>query len=489
MSNFLSEFKQSCHVDFVLKLADSTFLTCQKVVRVVPKKRVVCQALWQGKPVYAKLFFGENARKYAARDAAGVKWLMDANMDTPRMLYQGEAATESAQVLIFEAIAPANNAEQVWQELNQNSRLALAKKIVTEVAKHHNAGLLQTDLYLKNFLVSDDKVYTLDGDGIRKFTHLSRDQALQNLTVIWSKFDVLDVEEWQTVLAETYSSARNWSSALNPAALANMANQHRLQAVSRYADKKVFRQCADVNVTKAQGLFTATSSDADLVKSVNLIELDALIQPHNLLKDGNTCTVSLAEITHKKIVVKRYNIKNFWHGISRAFRSSRAAASWANAHRLNILGIATAKPMALLEQRSLSYLAGGLRGKAYYLAEYLDLPDVAEYFADTHDKAQRAEAVKNLATLFYKLFLLQISHGDTKATNIKMQGTKPVLIDLDSMRQHRKVNVTAHVRDLQRFMQNWQDNTSLYNAFVKTFKVVYPDDSMLIKAGIATNKE
>ncbi|HSF71478.1 MAG TPA: hypothetical protein VLA25_04240, partial [Methylotenera sp.] len=83
----------------------------------------------------------------------------------------------------------------------------------------------------------------------------------------------------------------------------------------------------------------------------------------------------------------------------------------------------------------------------------------------------------------------QISHGDMKATNIKMQGTQPVLIDLDSMRQHRKTNLTAHVRDLQRFMQNWKDNTSLYNAFVKTFKVVYPDDSLLIRAGIATNKE
>ncbi|HSI25062.1 MAG TPA: lipopolysaccharide kinase InaA family protein, partial [Methylotenera sp.] len=189
------------------------------------------------------------------------------------------------------------------------------------------------------------------------------------------------------------------------------------------------------------------------------------------------------------IVIKRYNIKHFWHGLSRAFRPTRAAASWANAHRLSILEIATAKPIALYEQRIFGLLGFNLRSRAYFLAEYLDLPDVAEYFAQTQDKAQRAEAVKNIATIFYKLYLLQISHGDMKATNIKMHGTQPVLIDLDSMRQHGKTNIAAHVRDLQRFMQNWKDNSSLYNAFVKTFKVVYPDDSLLIRAGIATNKE
>lgn len=489
MSNFLCQFKRPCDTDFVLSLADLTLLTCQKIVRVVPQKRVVCQGLWQGKDVYAKLFFGKNAKKYAARDAAGVKWLIDANIDTPPMLHQGEALEEKVQVLIFEAIEPANNVEQIWQDLNLTQRLTLAKKVVVEVAKHHDANLLQTDLYLKNFLVSENKIYTLDGDGVRKFVSLSHQQILQNLAVIWSKFDILDIEKWQTILADTYAKTSTRNIVLEPDKVASMANQHRLRAATQYADRKVFRQCADVNIFTTKNLLVAVSGDADIKIPMQLTELDDLIQPHNLLKDGNTCTVALAEIDHKKIVIKRYNIKSFWHSISRAFRPSRAAASWANAHRLNILGIASAQPIALFEQRKFSFLAGGLRGKAYFLAEYLDLPDVAEYFAQTQDKVQCAEAVKNIVTLFYKLFLLQISHGDTKATNIKMQGTQPVLIDLDSMRQHRKTNATEHARDLQRFMRNWQDNARLYNAFVETFKVIYSDDSVLLKAGIATKKE
>ncbi len=484
MVYFLNEITQPSDVDFQLQLNNQTALDCQRVVRVVPQKRLVCKAVWQGKSVYAKLFLGADAAKYITRDVAGVKLLSDANIDTPSLLYQGGTSDKNSQVLLLEAIKSADTAEAIWLSLGQEARLALAKKLTAEVAKHHNANLLQTDLYLKNFLVTDKLIYTIDGDGIRQFRHLSDGQALQNLSVLWSKFDVLDVEKWQQNLVAVYSAARTTHSRAESTKLASMATQHRLKVASTYADKKVFRQCSDVNITASKRLFIAASSDANMNLPKNVAELEALIQPSNLLKNGNTCTVALAAIDNKKIVVKRYNIKSFWHGLSRAFRPSRAAASWANAHRLSILQIATAKPIALYEQRTF-----GLRSKAYFLAEYLDLLDVAEYFAQNQNKTKRAEAVKNIVTLFYKLYLLQISHGDMKATNIKMQDTQPVLIDLDSMRQHRKSNIGGHVRDLQRFMQNWQNDNALYNAFVKTFKVVYPDDSMLIKAGIATNKE
>jgi hypothetical protein len=66
-----------------------------------------------------------------------------------------------------------------------------------------------------------------------------------------------------------------------------------------------------------------------------------------------------------------------------------------------------------------------------------------------------------------------------------------MLIDLDSMYQHRfsLFAKQAHIKDLKRFLQNWKDDASLYNAFVKTFKVVYPEQSLLQKAGVLDNKE
>ncbi len=480
-----------------LSLSDGSNLVCDEVVRVIPNKRLVCRGVWQQKVVYAKLFIDARAAQYFARDLFGVTNLLAAKIATPALLFQGQTQ-ENAYVLVFEAVEDSLNAEQVWQKSDEKARFNLAKKLVTEIAKHHNVGILQTDLYLKNFLVEGAKskaecIYTLDGDGIRKFTRLSQRHALQNLSVLLSKFDVLEVEVWLADLLKTYAGIRGWETLPDAALIKEMTNAHRQKVASNYADKKVFRQCTDVK-KYATGLKHSRASLRGLwilvCRAYENIDfsgnLDALLTEQNLLKSGNTCTVALVEMSGKKIVIKRYNIKNFWHGISRAFRQTRAAVSWANAHRLNLLDIATAKPIALIETRKF-----GLKGKAYFLAEYIDAPDAAQFFAKTRDTSQGKEAVKNIVTLFYKLYLLQISHGDTKATNIKIVDNQPVLIDLDSMHQHRTYfsSSVAHLRDLNRFMQNWQNEPALYNAFAEVFKVVYPDISILIKAGIFANKE
>jgi tRNA A-37 threonylcarbamoyl transferase component Bud32 len=94
--------------------------------------------------------------------------------------------------------------------------------------------------------------------------------------------------------------------------------------------------------------------------------------------------------------------------------------------------------------------------------------------------------VKQLVEMFYRLYLLQISHGDMKASNIMIVDEKPLLIDLDSMQQHRfgLIAKHQHARDLRRFMRNWQHDEALSNAFKKVFKVVYADHQPLKLAHI-----
>ena len=453
------------------------------IARFLPNQRLVCKCLFNQNLVYAKIFIGLRANIHAVREASGAKALLAANIFTPQLLLQ--TTCQNQPVIVYAAIENAVNAEDFVRSADFLGRCDLAKKLTQTVAQHHNAHLMQTDIHLKNFLVEKDKVYTLDGDGIRQFAQLSPKQAMQNLAVLWSKFDVLDIEKWQQSLTKTYTDTSAWNKLIKPEKLIKLANFQRLKVASYYADKKVFRPCTDVKVTALRGIFYAASRAYENIDlPVTIEQLDQLVTPQKTIKSGNTCTVATAQISDATIVIKRYNIKSVWHGLSRALRPSRAAISWANAHRLQLLGIATAKPVALLETRRF-----GLRGRAYFLSEYIEAPDVAQYFAQTQNKTERAEAVKNIVTLFYKLYLLHISHGDMKFSNIKMQGSQPVLIDLDSMHQHAFINQAAHARDLQRFMRNWQNDNALYNAFVKTFKVVYPDDSMLIKAGIKTNKE
>ncbi|MFV1922121.1 MAG: lipopolysaccharide kinase InaA family protein [Methylotenera sp.] len=457
-------------------------LTDIQIVRSIPSRRCVFCAIWQGEPVFVKMFYGNRANDYALRDMAGIRALQEANIITPMIRYHGEVKEPDVYAVIYEAIIDADNAEAKWQQLNDTEQIRLAIRLVETIAAHHNAKLIQTDMYLKNFLVTDHVIYTIDGDGIKRFDLLSKHQALYNLCRLLSKFDVLMLNQHISTLLKAYSDARLWDAPPNTTAINIQIAHARRKALAAYA-KKVFRQCSDVNVTSDGQVFAAVRSQYPS-QSIPLTakQLDDYLTIDKLIKDGNTCTVALASVGKRQLVIKRYNIKNFWHGLSRAFRQTRASISWANAHRLELLGILTASPVALIEERWF-----GLKRRAYFLTEYVDAPDASAFFKQMSDKAMRAKAVKALVELFYRLYLLQISHGDMKASNIKiLTGGEPLLIDLDSMKQHTSAQsaIRMHTKDIKRFMQNWKDEPSLYNAFVKVFKVVYADHAPLLAAQI-----
>lgn len=470
-----------------IRLTSGDVLDVLQVVRVVPKRRIVCKAVWRNQTVYAKLFLGQDAAKYAARDKHGVTLLQNANVDTPALLAEDAVAEISSRVLIYAAIENSVNAEDYYHHATPQQRYQLMLQLMQVLATHHQAGLLQTDLYLKNFLIAEPSYYTIDGDGIREFRQLGERQSLQNVSQLLSKIDVLELEAHLADWMGHYANSRQWQTTPDLNAVKQTIRQARERALTQYADKKVFRTCTDVSVIQNSTQFGAYSNAFfEVLEPLSIDALDNLLNTNQTLKMGNTCTVGMAPILGQSVVIKRYNIKNVWHGLGRAVRQSRAAVSWANAHRLQLLAIATPQPVALIEQRRLNLLGVSLKGKCYFLSAYVQAPDVAEFFAKTQDKMLRAEAVKQIVQLFYRLHLLRLSHGDMKATNIKMPSTSPMLIDLDSMQQHRWDYFAhkAHARDLRRFMQNWKDDASLYNAFIKVFKVVYADHAPLHAANI-----
>ncbi len=481
--------REAADTPFDLSLADSGQLHDLRVVRAVPNKRLVCHGIWNGQSVYAKIFIGSQAQRYAARDAEGVGRLTRADIATPALLHSADIGIQNSaatgRALIYAAIDDALNAEQAWQQCTGAQRLGLALKLVAEVAAHHHAGLMQTDLYLKNFLVQGEKLYTLDGDAIKPLPQFfARRTALGNLALLLSKFDVLEIQIWLPTLLQAYAAGRGWQQHPDERQMQSRIAYYRRRAVRAYAEKKVLRQCTDVMVSRSWRHFLAMSRqnpNAELQQML-LATPDSLVEDisQQRLKSGNTCTVALAEINGRKLVVKRYNIKSLWHLLGRFWRSSRAADSWVNAHRLLMYGIATPAPVALLEQRF-----GPLRGRAYFVAEYTSTPDIAQWLqSPSVADDQKKSVLEALARLMHKLMLLQIAHGDLKASNIHVDDSQPVLIDLDSLREFRcKAWFEAsHVRDLRRLLRNWRDQPDVQQSLMAALQKTYGDHPLLAKA-------
>lgn len=464
---------------------DGSQLCCEEIVRVVPGKRIVLRGRWQGQVVYAKLFVGKGAQRYADRDRRGVEALQAAGIATPVLLH-ADTCDGAAVVLVFAAVTDSINAEQAWASMTYEQRRVLAGKLVAEVARHHAGGLMQSDLYLKNFLLqAGQAILTLDGDAIHPLPRLRREQAARaNLARLLSKFDVEDEAEWLPSLLAEYAEVRGLSVVPALSAMRKSTAAYRIKAMNRYAERKVFRQCTDVEVRHSWRRYAAIIRGGTDEKTRNaLAEPEALVgHAERLLKQGHTCTVTLTNMGPLKVVVKRYNIKSFWHGLSRAWRPSRAASSWSNAHRLGMAGIVTPSPLALVERRW-----GPLRREAWFLAQYVEAPNVGVFFADAqHGQTQKAEVAERIARMFHKLYLLGLAHGDLKANNILVAQEQPVLIDLDAMHQYRcrRLFRRHHLRDLRRFMRNWQQDSSAQKIFAAAFARVYRNPALLRMAGI-----
>ena len=116
---------------------------------------------------------------------------------------------------------------------------------------------------------------------------------------------------------------------------------------------------------------------------------------------------------------------------------------------MKFLGINTVKPVAMVEERF-----GPLRGKAYFITEYIDGPDATVLPEIENPSAEMISIVEILKGLS----AAGVSHGDLKASNFLLSSDGAVIIDLDSMKEHANQvdRDLARKKDIVRFMRNWE---------------------------------
>ncbi|MDD0968053.1 MULTISPECIES: lipopolysaccharide kinase InaA family protein [Pseudomonas] len=444
--------------------AGAADLQLLSLLRVLPGQRYVGAGVWRGRPVLAKLLVGNKAARHFQRELEGVKLLAAQGMTTPLLLADGLKDGEGGW-LLFEFLEGAESLGDAWNKVESlpvlaDEQSAVLAEALGAIGQLHGKGMWQEDLHLDNLLRHGGQLYLIDGAGIcaeNAGQPLSRQKVLENLGVFFAQLPK-SLEPFTEELL-VYYLLSNSEHALPLEALQKQIDKVRAWRLKDYLIK-VGRECTLFSVKRgAFGLRSIRREEESAMLPV-LEQADALLDQGHLYKTGGAASVGKVEVAGRPLVIKRYNIKNFAHWLKRFWRPSRAWHSWREGNRLAFLGIATPKPLAVLETRFL-----WLRSKAYLITEHLAGPDIIERFAPYVESGAAPEAeLQALDQLFARLIAERISHGDFKGHNLFWQEDRWALIDLDSMCQHGSVGnfAPAYARDRARFMRNWPESSALY---------------------------
>ena len=488
MTTRASETTELLRADFDLQLpftvqlsgpdVDADELECLRLERLVPGRRLVCFGTWRGQEVYAKIFIDpRQARRNWRRERRGIELLHSRGILAPELLYAGPSKDHRALILILKAVRPAMTLGQAMDQTGSaEERVRLLRAILHVFAVQHNAGIVHEDPHFNNFLISSNGVYTLDASDVRDCGRsLSRRASLRNLTKFLAIFNPsFEIIDDLSRLFPDYVAMRgsHVRSEDLPLLIRNIVRVRKHNA-REYLATKIFRECtAFIRVrTLRSRIVYDRNLDSHALRSF-FGDLDGYVdnRAEKYLKRGNSSTVAVVTVAGQRMVIKRYNIKSPWHGVKRALRKTRAARSWANAHRLILSGVNTAKPIALVEKR-----LGPLAMTSYTVTEHVDGRLCSDYFvSDDISDDQKQAMADRIIKLFSLLSRAHIAHGDMKATNIVVSNDNPVVLDLDSMREIRLTCVYRRhfAKDVKRFMQNWEDKPGVYSMFASRLKKV-----------------
>ena len=450
-----------------IELADAAGpaqLQLLSLLRVLPGQRYVGAGVWRGRTVLAKLMVGAKAARNFQRELTGVRLLAEQGLTTPQLLADGLQEGEGGW-LLFEFLEGAHSLGDAWDAVASlpvlaDEQVAVLAEALAAIGQMHLKGLWQEDLHLDNLLRQGGKLYLIDGAGIcveEAGKPLSRQKVLENLGVFFAQLPI-SLEPFIEELLVHYLLS-NGEHALPLEALLKQVEKVRAWRLHDFLNK-TGRDCSLFSVQQGAFALRAVRREEEPAMLPVLARADALLDQGHLYKTGGAASVGKVEVDGRTLVIKRYNIKGFAHWLKRFWRPSRAWHSWREGNRLAFLGIATPKPLALLETRFL-----WLRGKAYLVTEHLPGPDIIERFAPYVEQGNAPEAeLVALDRLFADLLRERISHGDLKGHNVFWADGRWALIDLDSMCQHRSASsfAAAYARDRARFMRNWPVGSALY---------------------------
>ncbi len=304
------------------------------VLRILPGRRVILKAMWQKQPVIVKIFFHDKKYQQDLNAVqAGFDVLKRAQLKTPECLRSGVVDAERFAYQITEYV-PQEACYTVFD-------LAHFPLYLEAVLQMHQAGVIQTDPHLDNFLLTEQGVYYLDTGSIQAISAphpLSKQQAFENLACILAQRPLVEhihFPEWY----RAYAMAAQWP--IVPEDENHLAAQLRQAYLRRQRHylKKIFRDCTEFEALLSEH-FVGMAVRRYLSPQVQRF----LEKPDLFLAKNPPGSVSQVILDGLQYRVRHLPSPRTGLLGSRA----RAQWYWHNVHLLQYLGIVTEQPVAFV---------------------------------------------------------------------------------------------------------------------------------------------
>lgn len=431
-------------------------LRIESILRLLPRKRLVVKAILDGQVVVAKLFVrSQSSKRHIERERAGFARIANAGVHCPKLLHTVTTSCARFEGVLYEFIA-APALSECWPRFDENTKRIWLQRITHVMLALHRAGAYQSDIHADNFLLRDDELYLLDlGSVVLRKAPLSREESIANLGALIAQFNIGERQLFSAAMAE-YCTQRKWQDGESLDTEVHEATEQSWQSRKKDYLRKALRECKLTAFSQTFRRLQALRRDwlgNDLSRFC--ADPDTFMAEGTLLKAGNTATVVKASINGRPVIIKRYNIKNWRHALSRGLRPTRAQHSWLYAHWLELAGIESMEPVAFIEKRF-----GFWHRTAYFVGTWIDAPDL---LTTGQQRNLTEDELAHLQALLETMRDALLSHGDFKANNLLLCENGVALIDLDAMREHANDRSwrRAFNRDISRLLRNWPDTSAV----------------------------